>query len=97
MLVNIDLYTMIIPILVTVALAVALFYVVARDLRNITSAVVARRMSEYTTLRCPTCGYIKVREFRPGDYVGKVEEEKCPNDGSNLMIVGIGKETLSNQ
>ncbi|WP_291764773.1 hypothetical protein [Caldivirga sp. UBA161] len=97
MLINIDLYTVVIPILVTIAIAVTLFYVTSKDLRNIMASTVSRRISEYTTLKCPTCGYVKVREFRPGDYVGKVEEEKCPNDGSNLVIMGISKEASINQ
>ncbi|ABW02573.1 hypothetical protein [Caldivirga maquilingensis] len=97
MLVNIDLYTVVIPVIIAIAVAVTLFYVVSKDLRNIMSTTVTQRISEYATLRCPTCGYVKVREFRPGDYVGKVEEDKCPNDGSNLVIVGISKEASINQ
>lgn len=97
MLVNINTYTIVIPIVVTIAIAVTLLYVVSKDLKNIMSITVAQRISEYTTLRCPVCGYVKVREFKPGDYVGKVDEEKCPNDGSSLIIVGIGKEASVNQ
>jgi len=35
---------------------------------------------------------LRFREFKVGDYVGKVDDEKCPNDGSSLVIIGIGKE-----
>lgn len=93
MVINIGLYTTLIPVLITIAVALALFYAVSRNLRNIATAPSPLRITEYVTLRCPTCGYSKVREFRVGDYVGMVDAgEKCPNDGSNLVIVGIGKE-----
>lgn len=92
MMINIDIYTSIIPVVLTVAVVAVLFYVVSRDLKSMTTAS-GRVITEYVTLRCPSCGYVKVREFRIGDYVGKVdEEEKCPNDGSGLVIIGIGKE-----
>lgn len=92
MLISVDLYTTLIPVIVTVLTVAVLFYAVSRDLRNVLAVSGVRRISEYVTLRCPTCGYFKVREFKVGDYVGKVDDEKCPRDGSNLVIMGIGKE-----
>jgi hypothetical protein len=95
MLISIDLYTTLIPTVITALTAVVLFYIVSRELRNTLAVSSVKRISEYVTLRCPTCGYVKVREFKVGDYVGKVDDEKCPRDGSNLVIMGIGKEQVS--
>jgi len=48
-----------------------------------------------TLLRCPSCGYTKTREFREGDFVGKVTEEKCPKCGENMVIDAIYEESLA--
>ncbi|WP_243679124.1 hypothetical protein [Vulcanisaeta distributa] len=40
-------------------------------------------------LTCPRCGYSKTIPYRLGDYVGKVVDETCPNDGERLVVHAI--------
>ncbi|WP_243676369.1 hypothetical protein [Vulcanisaeta distributa] len=40
-------------------------------------------------LMCPRCGYSKTLPYRLGDYVGKVVDETCPNDGEKLIVHAI--------
>jgi hypothetical protein len=44
---------------------------------------------ELVTLRCGVCGYSSTREFVLGDYVGRVVDDKCPRDGSRLVVYSI--------
>ena len=74
----------------TAALIAVLLYATFKGISQISGWWVREQYREYTVLRCPKCGYTKVREFRVGDYVGKVDDEKCPNDGSNLVVSSIG-------
>ncbi|BEP17043.1 hypothetical protein PYJP_03950 [Pyrofollis japonicus] len=46
-----------------------------------------------TVLKCPQCGYVKKREFREGDFIGKIVDEKCPHCGVNLVVDAIYAET----
>ncbi|MEZ0290510.1 MAG: hypothetical protein ABWJ42_05410 [Sulfolobales archaeon] len=44
----------------------------------------------YTEISCVKNDYSESREFVPGDYVGKIlEDRKCPKCGSPLYIKGI--------
>ncbi len=45
-----------------------------------------------TILECPICRYSLVREFKQGDYVGKLCDEYCPRDNNRLIITSIIKE-----
>ncbi|KUO82566.1 hypothetical protein B7L70_03225 [Vulcanisaeta sp. EB80] len=44
---------------------------------------------EVEVLMCPRCGFTKTIPFRLGDYVGKVTNEACPNDGERLVVHAI--------
>ncbi|MGC8606537.1 MAG: hypothetical protein ACP5GZ_11135 [Vulcanisaeta sp.] len=44
---------------------------------------------EVEVLMCPRCGYSKTISYRLGDYVGKVVDDKCPNDGERLIVHAI--------
>ena len=44
---------------------------------------------EVEVLMCPRCGYSKTIPYRLGDYVGKVVDETCPNDGEKLVVHAI--------
>lgn len=46
-------------------------------------------MGDLEALRCPRCGYTTTMPFRVGDYVGKVVDETCPNDGERLVVYAI--------
>lgn len=44
----------------------------------------------YTVIACLDCDYSETREFVPGDYVGKIlENKKCPKCDSLMYIKGI--------
>lgn len=44
----------------------------------------------YTELSCVKEDYSETREFVPGDYVGRIfEERKCPKCGSPMYVKGI--------
>ena len=49
---------------------------------------------EVSVLKCQLCGNTFTRQFRQGDYVGKVEDERCPNDNGQLIIYSIYVEKL---
>lgn len=96
MMVNIEVYSIAIPIVSTAAFVAVLLLVVLSGLKGIKAQAGVKRISEYVTLRCPICGYTTTREFRFGDYVGKVSnEDKCPNDGTSMVVISIGKEQQS--
>lgn len=45
---------------------------------------------DFEVLMCPRCGYSKTIPYRVGgDYVGKVVDETCPNDGEKLIVHAI--------
>ena len=44
---------------------------------------------EVEILICPRCGYSKTIPYRIGDYIGKVVDETCPNDGEKLVVHAI--------
>ncbi len=44
-----------------------------------------------TRLECLNCGYIVEREYRRGDYIGKVEGQ-CPKCGSPLVVTAVYEE-----
>ena len=46
-----------------------------------------------TRLECLNCGYRVEREYRRGDYIGKVEG-KCPKCGSPLVVTAVYEERV---
>ena len=39
-----------------------------------------------TELRCEKCGFKVVRDYKEGDYISKVDDQKCSKCGNNLMV-----------
>ncbi len=46
-----------------------------------------------TRVECLNCGYTLEREYRRGDYIGKVEGS-CPKCGSPMIITAVYEERL---
>lgn len=89
---NLDLYTLYMLSMVVLSVAMVAYMVFAtlgsRGKREPEKKVV-------TVLRCPRCGYTKTRDFREGDYVGKVVDEVCPKCGVNLVVDAIYEESIT--
>ena len=89
---NPDLYTLYMLSMVILSVAMVVYMVFAtlgsRGKREPEKKVV-------TVLRCPRCGYTKTRDFREGDYVGKVVDEVCPKCGINLVVDAIYEEGIT--
>jgi len=89
---NLDLYTLYMLSMVILSIAMVVYMVFAtlgsRGKREPEKKVV-------TVLRCPRCGYTKTRDFREGDYVGKVVDEVCPKCGISLVVDAIYEESIT--
>jgi len=73
--------------LITIALTLFLIaYMVAMSVFSRRKEVKVRKT--FTLLKCQNCDYKKEREFKEGDYVGKVEGE-CPQCEGPLVIYAI--------
>ncbi|WP_069806704.1 hypothetical protein [Vulcanisaeta thermophila] len=88
-------YALIVSIVVFVlAIGLAVF-LNSRYYRMIVNSMTKAREPQATVsgdlevLKCPKCGYSTTIPFRVGDYVGKVVNETCPNDGSRLVVYAI--------
>lgn len=53
---------------------------------------VKERKRIVTVLKCSKCGRTYRREFREGDYVGRVVDEKCRSCGGDLVVDAIYEE-----
>lgn len=88
---SIDLYTIYILSMVVISVVMVAYMVLVtigpRGKKEPEKRVV-------TVLRCPKCGYKKIREFREGDYVGKIVDEKCPKCNVSLVIDAIYEENI---
>jgi len=79
---NLDAFT-----IVTIALTLFLVaYMVALSVFGRRKELKVRKT--YTLLKCQECSYEAEREFKEGDYVGKIEG-KCPKCGGPLVIYAI--------
>jgi hypothetical protein len=88
-------YSVAVSITVFAALVILLYYLVFNKslMAKITGSTPQRpQLIEFVVLKCPQCGFEKRRAFAIGDYIGKIDAEKCPHDGSQLMISAIAKE-----
>lgn len=89
---NLDLYTLYMLSMVVLSVAMVIYMILAtlgaRGKREPEKRVV-------TILSCPKCGYTKIRDFREGDYVGRVVNERCPRCGVNLVIDAIYEESIN--
>lgn len=57
---------------------------------GIRSARAGRRVTRaLVVLRCPSCGYTVRRPFREGDYVGRVDQARCPRCGERMVVDAI--------
>jgi len=73
--------------LVTIALTLFLIaYVVALTVGGRKREI--KITKTYTLLKCTNCDYSTEREFKEGDYVGKVEG-KCPKCNGDMVIYAI--------
>ncbi|MGC8596645.1 MAG: hypothetical protein ACP5NY_01870 [Thermocladium sp.] len=90
-------YSVAVSITVFAALVILLYYLVFNKslMAKITGSAQSQhpQLIEFAVLKCPQCGFEKKRAFNIGDYVGKIDAEKCPHDGSQLVISAIAKET----
>lgn len=88
---NMDLYTLYILSMVLISVVMVVYMVL------VTIGPRSKKEAEkriVTVLRCPRCGYKKTREFKEGDYVGKIVDEKCPKCDARLVIDAIYEESI---
>lgn len=89
---NLDLYTLYMLSMVILSIAMVAYMILAtlgsRGKREPEKKVI-------TVLRCSKCGYTRTRDFKEGDYVGKVVDEVCPKCGINLVIDAIYEESIT--
>ncbi len=92
-------YSVAVSVAIFAALALLLYYLLFnKSLMARISAPPAQQaqLTEFVILKCPQCGFEKKRQFELGDYVGgKVDQERCPHDNSQLVVSSIAKETSS--
>ena len=87
-------YIEVIPLIILLVALTTTFILLRRTYRKISMIVTQSIIGGViTVLKCPICNFTMTREFRLGDYIGKVVDEKCPNDNNNLVIVSISRKT----
>ncbi len=63
---------------------------IAYDMSKMRAQKEEREQKIFTHLECVNCGWKLEREFREGDYVGRVSpNDKCPKCGSSMRVMAI--------
>ncbi len=63
---------------------------IAYDMSKMRSQKEDREQKVFTHLECTNCGWKLEREFREGDFVGRISpNDKCPKCGSPMRIMAI--------
>ncbi|GGP21570.1 hypothetical protein GCM10007981_13920 [Thermocladium modestius] len=90
-------YSVAVSVAIFAALALLLYYLLFNKslMARISAPAQQAQLTEFVILKCPQCGFEKKRQFELGDYVGKVDQERCPHDNSQLVVSSIAKETSS--
>ena len=62
---------------------------VAHDMFRARKAMMEEEQEVFTELSCPECGRKVIREFRDGEFVGGIVDDRCPRCGVPLLVVKI--------